>query len=46
MLHAMTHWKAILHLYLYSESQLHQKIIASIVACPEPQKAILSSLGV
>jgi hypothetical protein len=37
-------WKATKDLYLHSKSQIHQKIIASAVACPNQQRAILASL--
>jgi hypothetical protein len=40
MLHAIAYWKAIIHFYLHSNSQVHRKIIA-FVACPKQQKAIL-----
>jgi hypothetical protein len=45
MLHATTHWKTI-HFYLHYEFQVHQTIIAFVVACLKQLKAILSSSSV
>jgi ribose 1,5-bisphosphokinase PhnN len=43
-LRVAAHWKAFNGLYLNIRSQVHQKIIASAVACPNQQRAILASL--
>jgi hypothetical protein len=40
----VAHWKATNGLYLHFKFQVHQKIIASALACPKQQKAVLASL--
>jgi hypothetical protein len=40
---ALGHGEATIYFYLHSESQMHQKIIISVVAYPKQQKAISSS---
>jgi hypothetical protein len=42
----MAHWKATIHLYLHTKSQVYQKIIAFAIAYLNQQKPISSSLGV